>query len=67
MGTKPARFRTFVWWLLCAALAFVINLIAAAIVRQPPFTDWAYIAMQSLLLPAALIFVFKWLLFRDKG
>jgi hypothetical protein len=67
MGTKPARFGTFVWWLLSVAIAFVLNLIAAAIVRQPPFTDWYYIVGQSLLLPAALIFIFKWLLPPNKS
>ena len=66
METKPARFGILVWWLLSVALAFVINLIGAAIVRQPPFNDWVYIVGQSVLLPTALMLVFKWLLFRGK-
>lgn len=61
-----ARFGIFVWWLLSVALVFVVNLIGAAIMRQPPFTDWGYMIGMSLLFPTVLIFLFR-ALPRGKG
>ena len=61
------RLGLWLWWLSSAAAVFVLSLTMRAIVHQPPFTDWAYLAGYSLLFPAVMIGVLRLVALRRNG
>ncbi len=56
-----------IWWSVSAGLTFLIGCLAKILIREPPFTDWAYIVMITITMPSLLIPVSLYMLRNGSG
>ena len=56
-----------IWWLISVGLAFCLLCLAKLLIREPPFTEWAYIIGMAITMPSLLIPVFLYMLRHGSG
>ncbi len=55
-----------IWWSVSVGLSFCLGCLMKLLIKEPPFTDWAYIFGMAITMPSLLISAFLYKLRQNR-